>query len=208
MAREIDPQKTKRAAAFALWMNAPMPMVTILKTLDVTRAVKLSRKRGWKLNMLLCWCAGRAAARTEEFYLLPVGGRLMQYEKIAVNVVVKTKSENINTCDLPFVDDLEAFNREYLERTGQVRDTGLAYELGEDYMVVGTSALAEHEIDGLINLYAGVYNNPFLSWGRYRKRWGRVTLPLSFQFHHTQMDGEQAARFLDDLQREIDGLKA
>ncbi len=207
MAREIDPQKTKRAAAFALWMNAPMPMVTILKTLDVTRAVKLSRKRGWKLNMLLCWCAGRAAARTEEFYLLPVGGRLMQYEKIAVNVVVKTKAENINTCDLPFVDDLEAFNREYLARTGQVRDTGLAYELGEDYMVVGTSALAEHEIDGLINLYAGVYNNPFLSWGRYRKRWGRATLPLSFQFHHTQMDGEQAARFLDDLQREIDSLK-
>jgi chloramphenicol O-acetyltransferase type A len=31
-------------------------------------------------------------------------------------------------------------------------------------------------------------------------------LPVSFQFHHTQMDGAHAAKFLDTLQREIDGM--
>ena len=34
--REIDPAQTRRAAAFQLWMSAPMPMVTLFKTLDVT----------------------------------------------------------------------------------------------------------------------------------------------------------------------------
>ena len=38
--KEIDPGQTGRAEAFALWMNAPMPMVTLVKTLDVTRPAR------------------------------------------------------------------------------------------------------------------------------------------------------------------------
>lgn len=45
MAKEIDPKQTKRAEAFELWMNAPNPMVTFFKTLDVTSLVRLSRKK-------------------------------------------------------------------------------------------------------------------------------------------------------------------
>jgi chloramphenicol O-acetyltransferase len=31
----------------------------------------------------------------------------------------------------------------------------------------------------------------------------KVTLPISFQFHHVQMDGGHGARFLDELQKTI-----
>ena len=58
----IDPKTTTRAAAFDLWMNAPNPMVTFFKTLDVTPLVGFSRKRRLKFNMLLCWCIGKAAS--------------------------------------------------------------------------------------------------------------------------------------------------
>ena len=46
MVREIDPKGTGRAAAFDLWMQAPNPMVTFMKTADVTNLVKVSRRRG------------------------------------------------------------------------------------------------------------------------------------------------------------------
>ena len=201
--REVDPNHTPRALAFELWMNAPMPMVTLMKTLDVTQLVRLSRKRGFKFNMLLCWCIGKAAAGMEDFYLLPVGDKLMQYDRLAVNTVVRTRNGGIATCDIPVSDHLEQFDRDYRKLTGQVRERGEDYELGEDYMVIGTSALAGYEIDGAVNIYAGCYNNPFLIWGKYRKKWLRATLPVSFQFHHTQMDGIPAAEFLERLQREI-----
>lgn len=204
--REVDPAATKRAKAFALWKDAPMPMVTIFKTADVTNLVKLAR-RGCKFNMLLCWCIGRAAARTEEFYLLPIGNRLFRFEKIAVNAVVATNEGGIETCDIPFSDDLAQFARDYNELTARVAETGQAHELGGEYMVIGTSALARYEIDGAVNIYAGIYNNPFLIWGKYRKRLLRATLPLSFQFHHVQLDGDHAALFLERLQAEIDHLK-
>ena len=71
-------------------------------------------------------------------------------------------------------------------------------------MVIGTSALPGHKIDGAVNIYAGIYNNPFLIWGSYRRQMFRAKLPISFQFHHTQMDGMEAAHFLDRLQAEID----
>lgn len=201
--KEVDPKSTSRALAFALWMKAPMPMVTLMKTLDVTPLVHMSRKRGYKFNMLLCWCIGKAAERTEDFYLLPVGDKLMQYDRLAINTVVATRGGGIATCDIPVSTDLEQFDGDYRTLTGQVRESGESYELGEDYMVIGTSALAGCEIDGAVNIYAGCYNNPFLIWGKYRKKWLRTTLPVSFQFHHTQMDGIPAAEFLERLQQEI-----
>ena len=204
--REVDPNTTPRAQAFELWMQAPMPMVTLLKTLDVTPLVRRSRKQGLKFNMLLCWCIGKAAAGMEDFYLLPVGDKLMRFDRLAVNTVVALPDGGIATCDIPVSPDLDQFNRDYLEGTGRIRESGESYELGEDYMVIGTSALAGYEIDGAVNIYAGCYNNPFLIWGKYRKKWLRATLPVSFQFHHTQMDGIPAAEFLERLQQEIQKL--
>ena len=76
---EINPNETSRAEAFRLWMNAPMPMVTLFKTLDVTNLVRTSRKNGLKFNMLMCWCIGKAASGIKEFYMLPVGDKLIRY---------------------------------------------------------------------------------------------------------------------------------
>ncbi len=205
--KEIDPKQTNRSEAFELWMNAPMPMVTIFKTLDVTHLIKVSRRYGYKFNMLMCYCIGKAASQTKEFFLLPVGDKLMQYDKIAVNTVVATEDAEINTCDVPFSADLSSFDKAYMQLTGQVRDTCEAYDLDDGYMVIGTSALAGHDIDGAVNIYSGLYNNPFMIWGRYKKKFLKTMLAVSFQFHHTQMDGGHAARFLDRLQREITNFK-
>ena len=61
---------------------------------------------------------------------------------------------------------------------------------------------------GAIGMNSGIFNNPFLIWGKYRKGLFKTTLKLSFQFHHTQMDGAHAGRFLQRLQETIDSLKS
>ena len=202
----IDPNTTTRAEAYALWMNAPNPMVTFFKTLDVTPLVRLSRKRGLKFNMLLCWCIGKAASQIKEFYLLPFGRELLQYDSIAVNTIVKNKTGEVSSCDVPFSNDLAQFSADYLRLTREAAERCENHDL-IDRMVIGTSALAQWEIDGAVNLYAGIYNNPFLIWGKYRKTWLKTKLPVSFQFHHTQLDGAQAAGFLQRLQEEIRSLR-
>lgn len=207
MPRPVNPNDTTRAAAYALWMQAPNPMVTFFKTLDVTHLVKLSRKRGLKFNMLLDYCIGKAAVDIPEFYLLPVGGTLMQYDSIAINTIVLNRTGQVSSCDLPYSDTLEQFNRDYLTYTTQTAETCQDHDLSEESMVIGTSAIVDTELDGAVGMNSGIFNNPFLIWGKYRKRWFRYELPISFQFHHTQMDGAHAGRFLGNLQQEIDLLR-
>ncbi len=203
--REVDPKETPRAYAFEMWMKAPMPMVTFFKTLDVSRLVKIGRKKNLKFNMLMCWCIGRAASQVKEFYMLPVGDKLIRYDSIAVNTIVANDKGEVSSCDIPFSDDLATFNADYLRLTRQVAETCENHDL-TDSMVVGTSALARFGIDGAVGMYSGIFNNPFLIWGKYRKSWFKATLTVSFQFHHAQMDGAHAAMFLDLLKKEIDGL--
>lgn len=205
--REINPQETTRAYAFEMWMQAPMPMVTFFKRLDVSRLVKFSRRNGLKFNMLMCYCIGRAASKIKEFYLLPVGDKLMQYESIAVNTIVANSAGEVSSCDLPYCEDLAQFNNDYMRLTNQVAQSCTDHDLSQKSMVIGTSALAQYEIDGAVGMYSGVFNNPFMIWGKYKRSWFKTTLTVSFQFHHTQMDGAHASRFLDGLQREIDSLK-
>ena len=202
MKQEINPQESIRANAFSMWMSSPVPMVTLVKTFNVTRLVKVSKKSGVKFNVLMCWCIGRAAKDIKEFYLLPEQGKLFQFDRLAINVIVENTKGDINSCDIPYSDDLQQFNSDYLRLTAQAASECKSTFL-EDHMIIGTSTLVQTEIDCIVNQYSGKFNNPFLAWARYRKGWFKTTLPISLQFHHVQMDGGQAACFLEKLQKEI-----
>ena len=202
MRQEINPKETSRAQAFNMWMKSPMPMVTFVKTLDVSHLVKVSKRTGIKFNILMCWCIGKAAKDIKEFYLLVEQGKLYQYDKLAINIIVDNCKGGISTCDVPYSDDLEQFNADYLRITQQTAAECKDITL-EDYIIIGTSTLVQTEVDCVINQYSGIFNNPFLVWGRYHKGWFKTTLPISLQFHHVQMDGGQAATFLQRLQSEI-----
>lgn len=67
----IAPKKTTRAEAYELWMNAPNPMVTFFKTLDVTPLYRLSRRRNLKFNMLFAGASARRQAVSKSFIRSP-----------------------------------------------------------------------------------------------------------------------------------------
>ena len=126
-------------------------------------------------------------------------------DSIAVNTIVANKEGEVSSCDIPFCEEVSAFNQNYLQLTKQVAETCTNHDL-PDSMVIGTSALAQYNIDGAVGMYSGIFNNPFLIWGKYKRCFFKTTLTVSFQFHHTQMDGAHAARFLEELQKIINRL--
>lgn len=204
--KEVNPETTTRAYAFKMWMNAPMPMVTFFKTLNVSNLIKISRNRKLKFNMLMCYCIGMAASKIKEFYMLPIENKLMKYDSIAVNTIVANSVGEVSSCDIPFSNNLQQFNNDYLCLTKQVAQSCTDHDLSHRSMVIGTSALAQYEIDGAVGMYSGIFNNPFMIWGKYKRTWFKTTLTVSFQFHHTQMDGAHASQFLNHIQEEIDKI--
>lgn len=205
MKAEINPKDTSRAQAFEMWMSSPMPMVTLVKTIDVSRVRKYARKHGVSFNMLMCWCVGKAAGRVDEFFVLPEGGKLFRYDRLAVNVIVGNKEGGINSFDIAFTDDLAHFSADYERLARQVNDECKSIFL-DDCMVVGTSAMIQTELDCIVNQYTDKFCNPMVMWGKYRKRLFRTVLPVSFQFHHVQMDGGHGATFLENLQAIVNSL--
>ena len=206
MKREVAPQETTRAEAFDLWMTSPMPMVTLTKTFNVTNVLRASKRRGVKFNALLCWCIGKAASHIKEFYILPEKDTLFQYDSLAINVIVNNCKGGINSCDIALTEDFEQFNRDYTTLTRSVAENCKS-EFLDDAMIIGTSAMVATELDSIVNQYTDKFLNPMVMWGRYRKGWFKATLPISFQFHHVQMDGGDASRYLEYLQQEIHSLR-
>lgn len=202
MKTQINPQDTSRAEAFNLWLSSPMPMVTLTKTFNVSNLLKQSKKLNISFNALLCWCIGKAASQIEEFYLLIEKDKLYKYDKIAINVIVNNKKGGINSCDIAFNKDLTQFVKDYTQLTQRTSQENKSNFL-EDYMIIGTSAMIETKLDSIVNQYTDKFTNPMLMWGKYRKHFFKTLLPISFQFHHSQMDGGHGAKFLELLQKEI-----
>ena len=202
---EVNIEETTRAEAFSLWMTSPMPMVTLTKTFNVNKLLKASKRRGMKFNALLCWCIGKAASKINEFYILPEKDKLFKYDSIAINVIVNNCKGGINSCDIAYTDDVEQFVREYNLLTEQVASQCKSTFI-EDSMIVGTSAMIQTELDCIVNQYTDKFCNPMVMWGRYRRNCFTTTLPISFQFHHVQMDGGDGAYFLEQLQKVINEL--
>ena len=205
MKTEISPRETTRAEAFDLWMTSPMPMVTLTKTFNVSKLLKASKRTGIKFNTLLCWCIGKAASNIKEFYLLPEKDKLFHFDSLAINIIVNNSKGGINSCDIAFSNDIQQFAKEYNLMTAQTA-TQCKSSFLEDSMIIGTSAMIETELDCIINQYTDKFCNPMLMWGKYRRHWIKTTLPISFQFHHVQMDGGHAASYLERLQKVINGL--
>lgn len=202
MKQEVNPKDTTRAQAFDLWMTSPMPMVTLTKTFDVTHLRKVAEHKGWKFNMLMCWCICKAAGQIDEMFLLPEHGKLYRYDRLAINVIVNNKKGGISSCDIAYREDIEQFNEEYMRLTMRTTEC-CESTLLNDYMIVGTSALVQTELDSIINQYTDKFSNPMVMWGKYRKKWFKTTLPISLQYHHVQMDGGQGSAFLALLQEEM-----
>ena len=205
MKQEVNPKDTNRAEAFKFWMSSPMPMVTLVKTINVSRLVRLCKRKCMSFNMMLCWCIGKAASEVREFYTIPEQGKLYNYDSLAINVIVNNAKGGINSCDIPFCNDIRQFSEEYLRQTRLVA-ASCQSSFVEDRMVIGTSAMIQTELDCIVNQYTDKFCNPMLMWGKLRNSWFKITLPISFQFHHVQMDGGHGAMFLEKLQQTINSL--
>lgn len=206
MKQEITPQQSDRAEAFGLWMSSPMPMVTLVKTMDVTRVIKYGKRNNLGVNSIMCWCIGKAASKIKEFFILPEQGKLYSYSSLGINVIVKNADGGLSSCDIPYNENIKEFTENYLRLTQQATTENKNVVL-KDRMIIGTSAMIQTELDCIVNQYTDKFCNPMVMWGKIRKGWIRRSLPISFQFHHVQMDGTQGALFLEYLQETIKSLK-
>lgn len=89
--------------------------------------------------------------------MLPAGRKMKVYDRLAVCTIVADSKGGVSSCDIPFSWDIQQFNSDYMRLTRQVAMTAASHDLEDGYMVIGTSALAQYEIDGAVGMYSGIH---------------------------------------------------
>ena len=79
--------------------------------------------------------------------------------------------------------DVTNLIKEYLKYTSQVAESCQDRDLSADSMVIGTSAIIDTEIDGAVGMNSGIFNNPFIIWGRYKKKFLHSSLDETILSH-------------------------
>ena len=107
-----------------------------------------------------------------------------------------------------YSEDYDVFLKNYNEDIslyGGCHDMNAKPNVPENNFPV--SMIPWSSFDGFnLNLQRGYgYLIPIFTMGRYYEENGRYLMPLSVQVHHAVCDGFHLCRFLDDLQRLIDG---
>ena len=205
MKKVITPAEAGRELEYGYWINNRMPMVHITVTFDVTRLVRRHRRdKRMKMNILMCYCIVKAAQQVKEMHTQVSGKEMIWSDKINVQTILKDKNGQLRFADLPCTDTLEVFADNYYRISKEVWDT-CEHHLDPEGHFVGTScASTTLPLDSIQNQCNEDFMIPFLMWGAYRKcfPW-RYKLPISLQFHHVQMNGSEAVRFMELIQEEM-----
>jgi len=207
MRRFITPQEAGRKFAYDSWIENTMPMVTVVSTLDVTRVVRYSKRKKMKLNMLMCYCILKAAYPIREFFYFLDGKQMVYAERLTIQTILNTKQGGLGFCDIPYCETLEEFSK-YYDNNSRLVIKSSQHLLDTDGAPIYTSCVPNLYLDAAVNQYCNKFSQPFIVWGRYRKAFlWRYKLPISFQFHHVQMDGQTVGTFFNNLQEEFNKLK-
>ncbi len=65
---------------------------------------------------------------------------------------------------MPSSGSRDALERTYKEFTAFPTENHQEIDFSADHMVIGSTAVIEPELDGVVNMYSG-YSNPFIIWG-------------------------------------------
>lgn len=148
--------------------------------------------------MLLSWCIARAASGFPEFFRIPCSDGFLSYDQIGAVLEAVFSSGKENVTFIPYHEKLKE-TLQALETIRQIQKTEGYYNVPEDYMILQCGSLpTDHASVTSASVNSSAF--PYFIWCEVQDD---GSLPVSFIFHHAQMDGYEAAVFLETLQNVI-----
>ena len=203
--RKVDLNTYNKKAMYEMFINEVSPSVCVTGKLDITNVWK-QKKKGHSLNCIICYCIMHAAQNIEDFHYSIKEDGLYYYDNMKTNAVVRTKDGQLHYADYKFFDNFTEFEAEYK------RVNKYCYETCESFVEdtgsqIATSAIIDFPFTSIsIDVSSDFWDN-FVLWGKYESKLFKKTLNLSLRFHHATIDGQTAAKFFNELQRQFNKIK-
>lgn len=202
---KVDLKKYKYKVMYERFMKEPSPSVCVTGTFDITNVYK-QKKKGHSLNALLCYCVLHTAQNIEEFHYSIKEDGLYYYENMKTNAVVNGKDGLLYYADYKYYDNFQDFEKEYKRVNKYCYDncTNFQEDTGS---LIGTSAIPGFPFTSIsLDVSVSFWDN-FIMWGCYETKRLKKKLNISLRFHHATIDGQTAAKYFNELQKNLNTIK-
>ena len=180
------------------------PCMNVSGRFDITHIYKL-HKKGHKLNALLCYAILKTAESIKEYHYQIKSDGLYYFDHCKVNMVFKGNDDGLYWGDVLFTVNYVKFEKEY-ERVSNFCIKNHQHLFEEDGSLISTSAIIGYPFTSISLPKSDVFWDNFVTWGKFEKKFFKVKLNINLRFHHALIDGEHAAIFFTNLQKELNSI--
>lgn len=202
---KIDLNTYENANRYNRFINEPSPSVCVSGNFDITNIYK-QKLKGHKLNALLCYCVLQAAQNIKEFHYSIKEDGLYYYKNVKTNAVVNGIDGKLYYADYKYYDTFEEFEKEY-DKINEYCYSKCTHYQEDTGALIGTSAIVGYPFTSISLDISPKFWDNFILWGKYVKKLFKTTLNISLRFHHATIDGQRAAQFFNELQKQFNTLK-
>ena len=192
------------ASMYNRFIKEPSPGVCVTGKFNITRLYR--RKKKHSLNAMLCYCILQSAQNVKEFHYSIKEDGLYYYKNVKTNAVVNGVDGQLYFADYKYFDNFNDFEKEYI-RVNEYCTKNCVHFQEDTGALISTSTIIGYPFESITLDVATDFWDNFLMWGKFQKKWGKVTLNISLRFHHATIDGQRAAIFFNQLQKQINNFK-
>lgn len=202
---KVDLNNFKNASMYNRFVKEESPSVCVTGKFDITNIWK-QKKKGHRLNALLCYCVLKAAQNVKEFHYSIKEDGLYYYENMKTNAVVIGKDDLLYYADYKYCETFEEFEQEYKRVNKYCYENCVSF-IEDTGALIGTSAIIGYPFTSVsLDVSKDFWEN-FIIWGKYEKKFLKKKLNISLRFHHATIDGHSAAQFFNELQKQFNLIK-
>ena len=180
---------------------------------DVTKLLQTLKSAGFKFFPAYLWLVTRNLNKQPEFKIAEKDGQIGRYETLTpLYAAFHEDDKTFSLLWTDYEDDFRRFHQAYLDdqaRNGQNHGIlGQKDDLPpENAYTVSCVPWIPFQSFAIHTYENKPYYFPSAEAGKFTEREGRTWMPLSLTCHHATTDGYHVARFLEDLQKDMDAFE-
>jgi chloramphenicol O-acetyltransferase type A len=204
----VDLATWKHREHFEHFAAFDRPFFSLCVEVDVTAAWTVAREAaGASFFVASLYAASRAANLVEPMRTRVRDGRPWVHAGVAISTTVGRPDGTFGYARIEPVEPFEAFARHAQQVIDAVAAGRGLSEPNADDDVVYHSTLPWLRFSAFANAMAGRDSIPRIVFGKCVPGGGGVLMPVALEVHHAVVQGRDAARFYEQLQREFDALR-
>lgn len=205
----VDLNQWSRGKLFQFYIDKMRIVMSMTVDIDVTNLKLYAKKTDIPFYTLMLWSVSKVINDHDEFkYGWDGEGNLIRWDYVSPSYTdFHSEDENFTKMVTDFSDDLNEFYRRVIsDRERYKNDRAVLDNQPLNFFDVSCLPWVRYKHFDVHVFDEGKFLAPVVTWGKYERKDGKLTMPLTMNIHHAVVDGFHLSRFFNEVQELIDSL--